>query len=67
MLGASTVYGGIRPNYYPWNIFLFWYAICFLIMFLPFLVCDLYYAYQGHNCVTLDPAPGHTGIKVSLK
>jgi hypothetical protein len=67
MLGASTVYGGPGINYSPWNQFLLWYAICFFIMFFPFLVCDLYYAYRGAErvCVTMDP-PG-SAINMTLK
>lgn len=30
---------------------LFWYAVCFFVIFFPFLVCDLYYAYRDTSCV----------------
>jgi hypothetical protein len=69
MLAGSTVYGGyggVRPNYYPWNTFLFWYAICFFIMFFPFLVCDLYYAYHDVTCAPTKPLPA-SSINMSLK
>lgn len=65
MLGRSTVYGGIRPNYWPWNTFLFWYAVCFFILFFPFLVVNLYYAYRDNTCVDLRPVP-NTSIHMSL-
>jgi hypothetical protein len=55
---GSTVYGGPRVNTTPWNSFLLTYALCFFIMFFPFLVCDLYYAYHGPaNCIHPDPSP----------
>lgn len=53
MIGAGSVYGAVSPNYYPWNTFLLWYALCWVIMFLPFLVTDLYYAYRDTSCVDL--------------
>ena len=65
MLAGSTVYGGVRPNYYPWNTFLFWYAICFFIMFFPFLVCNLFYAYRDTSCVDIRPPTFAQGIKMS--
>ena len=64
MLGSSVAYRPY-PNYAPWNQFLFWFAICFLIMFLPFLVVDLYYAYRDNTCVNIFP-PG-TSIQITLK
>ena len=70
MLAGSTVYGGyggVRPNYYPWNTFLFWFAICFFIMFFPFLVCDLYYAYHDLSCVRYRPPPYSRGVHMSLR
>jgi hypothetical protein len=66
MLSGSTVYGGVRPNYAPWNTFLLWFAICFFIMFFPFLVCDLYYAYRDTSCVGTSPLPA-SSIKMTLK
>ena len=66
MIAGSTVYGGVRPNYYPWNTFLFWYALCFFIIFFPFLVCNLYYAYHDISCVDFRPPPFANGIKMSL-
>ena len=54
MLGASRSYGGIAPNYFPWNTLLLGLALCWCIMFIPFLVTDLYYAYRDTSCVQLD-------------
>ena len=51
MIGATSIYGGVSPNYFPWNTFLLWYALCWVIMYLPFLVTDLYYAYRDTSCV----------------
>ena len=65
MLAGSTVYGGVRPNYYPWNTFLFWYAIIYFIIFFPFLVVDLYYAYHDNTCVWVKPPP-NTSIHIAL-
>ena len=65
MLRNSTVYGGLRPNYWPWNTFLLLFAVIFFIMFFPFLVVDLYYAYRDNTCVDVKPPPG-TNIQISL-
>lgn len=65
MLGTNTIYGGVRPSFWPWNTFLFWYAICFFILFFPFLVCNLYYAYHDNTCVDIKPVP-NTDINMSL-
>ena len=59
------MYGGVRPNYWPWNTYLTWYAVIFFIMFFPFLVVDLYYAYRDNTCVDVKPPPG-TRIQISL-
>ena len=53
MIGVSSVYGAVTPNYYPYNTFLLWYALCWCIMYIPFLVTDLYYAYRDTSCVDL--------------
>lgn len=53
MIGVGSVYGAASPNYYPWNTSLLWYALCWCIMYLPFLVTDLYYAYRDTSCVDL--------------
>ena len=54
MIGASTYYGAVTPNYFPWNTFLLWYTLCWCIMFIPFLVTDLFYAYRDTSCVNLN-------------
>lgn len=64
MLGASLAYRPY-PNYSPWNQFLLYYAICFFIMYFPFLVVDLFYAYRDATCVNTLP-PG-VGIFFTLK
>ena len=66
MLARSTVYGAVPASYYPWNSFLFWYALIFFIIFFPFLVCNLYYAYQDPSCVDFRPPPNANDIKMSL-
>lgn len=66
MLAGSTVYGGVRPNYFPWNSFLLWYAVCFFILFFPFFVVDLTYAYEDNTCVGIRPIP-NTNIHMSLR
>jgi hypothetical protein len=47
MIAGPPVSGLIRPNYAPWSNYLLYFALCFFIMFFPFLVCDLYYAYNN--------------------
>lgn len=64
MIGTGNVYGTVSPNYYPWNTFLFWYSICFWIMFLPFLVADLYYAYRDTSCVFLNTTAGNIDLNL---
>lgn len=65
MLGASTVAFRPYPNYSPWNQFLLYYAICFFIIYVPFLVVDLYYAYRDTSCV--QNWPPIVDIRFSLK
>lgn len=65
MLGSSVAYRPY-PNYSPWNQFLLYYALCFFVMFFPFLVCDLYYAYNDATCVGMFPV-GTDGLRVSFK
>lgn len=64
MLGANL---GFRPypNPAPWNQYLLYFAICFFIMFFPFLVVDLYYAYRDNTCAPIYPP--NTGINITLK
>ena len=64
MLGASVAYRPY-PNYSPWNQFLLYYAICFFIMYFPFLVVDLYYAYRDPSCV--NSLPPFVDINFTLK
>lgn len=53
------------PNPSPLNQVLLYFAIIFFIMFFPFLVVDLYYAYRDDTCVGQFP-PGTT-IKITLR
>lgn len=67
MIGAGSVYGQVAPNYFPWNTFLFWYALCWFIMFTPFLVTDLYYAYKDTSCVDFFSGNIDITLKVWLQ
>ena len=64
MIGTASVYGPVAPNYFPWNTMLLWYAICWFIMFVPFLITDLFYAYRDTSCVN-TPASASIGLTLS--
>lgn len=62
MIGASNIYGAVTPNYYPWNSFLFWYSICWWIMFFPFLIADLIFAYRDTSCAQVPTTAGNIDL-----
>lgn len=63
MISTNPIYRGVAPNYFPWNTFLFLFAIIWSIMFVPFIVADLYFAYRDTSCVQLFAA----NIDLSLR
>lgn len=47
----------VTPNFFPWNMFLLFFALCWAIMFVPFFVTDVFYAHRDTSCVDFFATP----------